>query len=223
MGKLIVIEGCDGSGKATQAGLLEKRLKENNFEVGMLDFPCYDEDSSLFVRQYLAGEFGKKPEDVNCYAASMFYALDRYVSYKKSWGKQYKENMTFISNRYTTSNAVHQMQKLNDWEWDDFLLWLFDFEYNKLSLPKPDLVIYLDIPSSLSEKMILKRYKGDETKMDIHERDIGFQRRSRNAALYCAKKENWKVINCSLGDDIRTIESISDEVYKAVESLIFKV
>ena len=221
MGKLIVIEGCDGSGKATQARLLQERLKEKNLSAVIIDFPCYDEDSSLFVRQYLAGEFGNKPEDVNAYAASVFYAVDRYVSFKKVYSRLYEEGAVFVANRYTTANAVHQTQKLEKEEWEKYLSWLFDFEYNKLLLPIPDLVLYLDLPSTISEGLLLSRYEGDSGKMDIHEKDIEFQKRSREAALYCAKREGWKVIDCSEGNAMRTRESISDEIYGIIESYIF--
>lgn len=220
MGSLIVIEGCDGSGKATQALLLEEALLKMDYKTEIIDFPCYEQDSSLFVRQYLAGEFGSRAEDVNCYAASMFYALDRYICFKRSLSDKYNEGTVFVSNRYTTSNAVHQMQKLNKEEWDSYLEWLFDFEYSKLSLPIPDLVIYLDIPSLVSERMILDRYNGDHSRMDIHERDIEFQRRSREAALYCAKKEGWRVVNCSDRNDIRSRQSIADEIFGCVIDLL---
>ncbi|MCL1830143.1 MAG: thymidylate kinase [Oscillospiraceae bacterium] len=218
MGRLFVIEGCDGSGKATQAKLLEAKLLELELDVKLIDFPCYDEESSIFIRRYLAGEYGSSLSDVNCYAASMFYAVDRYISFMQSWGDQYYMGTTFVSNRYSTSNAVHQMPKLKQTEWDEFIHWLFDFEYNRLRLPRPDAVIYLDIDSTLSEQLIMERYNGDRSLMDIHEQDIEFQRNSRTAALYCAAKEGWTVIDCSEHDRMRSRESIAEEVYDSIKS-----
>ena len=213
MGRLIVIEGLDGSGKATQAGLLASRLACADTTVRKLQFPCYDKDSSLFIRMYLRGDFGENPDDVNCYAASMFYAADRYISFKTSWKKEFDEDAVFIADRYTTSNAVFQMSKLNKDEWDDYLLWLWDFEYNKLGIPEPDIVFYLDIPAAVSENLMVKRYEGDRARMDIHERDIEFQKRCREAALYCANKEKWNIIDCSEYGAMRQKQDIADEIY----------
>ncbi len=216
MGRLFVIEGLDGSGKATQAGLLYDRLHKEVKEVSRLDFPCYEEDSSLFVRMYLDGQFGDKPGDVNAYAASMFYAADRYVSYKKSWGKAYQEGGIFLADRYATSNEVYQMSKLPKAEWDEFLSWLTDFEYEKLGIPAPDLVIYIDIPPAISAELMMIRYGGDKSKMDIHEKDIEFQKKCRAAALYCAEKEGWRVIDCSVGGKMRAKDSIAEEIFAKV-------
>lgn len=214
MGKLIVIEGLDGSGKATQAELLATRLRGEGMEISRLRFPRYEEDSSLFVRMYLKGEFGDKPEDVNCYAASMLYAADRYISFKKHWGEEYARGKVFIADRYTTSNAVHQMSKLKKEEWDDYLVWLRDFEYTKLAIPPPDMVFYLDIPPDVSESLMVNRYDGDREKMDIHERDMEFQRKSREAALYCGGKEGWMIIGCCENSQIRNKEEIAGEIYE---------
>ena len=134
-GKLIVLEGLDGSGKGTQAKLLAKHLTETDHLVREITFPDYDSDSSALVKMYLAGQFGDKPDDVNAYAASSFYAVDRYAGYKSDWGKFYEEGGILIADRYTTSNAVHQCSKLPPEQWDAFLQWLFDYEYHLLGLP----------------------------------------------------------------------------------------
>ena len=219
MGRLIVIEGLDGSGKATQAAMLAERLRGGGSKTRELRFPCYEDQSSLFVRMYLKGEFGDNPEAVNCYAASMFYAADRYVSYKKQWEKEYESDVIFVADRYTTSNAVYQMSKLKKEEWDGYLGWLVDFEYKKLSIPSPDAVFFLDISPKVSERMMMERYGGDKEKMDIHERDIEYQQKSREAALYCAKSEGWRVIDCG-GENMKSRQEIADEIFVNVQKLL---
>ena len=146
MGKLIVIEGLDGCGKSTQLELLPKALEEKGIKCKSVSFPQYESDSSALVKMYLSGRFGNKPGDVNAYAASVFYTVDRYASYKENWGEFYQKGGTVVSGRYTTSNAIHQTSKLPREEWEDFLNWLYDFEYNKIGIPKPDKVIFLDMP-----------------------------------------------------------------------------
>ena len=142
-GKLIVIEGLDGSGKATQAKLLAQHLASQGLPVREVTFPDYASDSSALIKMYLAGQFGSKPDDVNAYAASSFFAVDRYASYKTDWGRFYEEGGVVIADRYTTSNAVHQCSKLPPEQWEEFLHWLFDYEFHLLGLPAPDSVIYL--------------------------------------------------------------------------------
>ena len=139
-GRLLVIEGLDGSGKATQAKLLAAHLAESGRRVMEITFPDYESDSSALVKMYLSGRFGDKPDDVNPYAASSFYAVDRYASYKTKWGSFYEAGGIVIADRYTTSNAVHQCSKLPPEQWDDFLRWAFDYEYRLLGLPAPDAV-----------------------------------------------------------------------------------
>ena len=139
-GRLLVIEGLDGSGKATQAKLLASHLAESGRRVMEITFPDYESDSSALVKMYLSGQFGDKPDDVNPYAASSFYAVDRYASYKTKWGSFYEAGGIVIADRYTTSNAVHQCSKLPPEQWNDFLRWAFDYEYRLLGLPAPDAV-----------------------------------------------------------------------------------
>jgi dTMP kinase len=216
MGKLIVIEGLDGSGKSTQLELLPKNLTENGIECRSVSFPDYDNPSSTLVKMYLKGDFGKKPTDVNAYAASCFYGVDRYASFKTAWGDFYNAGGTVVSGRYTTSNAVHQCSKLPENEWEDFLEWLYDFEYKKMAIPKPDKVIFLDMPIEVSQKLLSNRYKGDESKKDIHESDTEYLARCRKAALFTAKYSNWDIIPCSQNGEPRTIEEIANDVLKRV-------
>ena len=215
-GKLIVIEGLDGSGKATQAKRLVEALKERGEKVRMVSFPNYDSDSSALVKMYLAGEFGKEPGDVNAYAASSFFAVDRYAGFKTDWGKLYREGDTIVADRYTTSNAVHQCSKLPDEQWESFLQWLFDFEYRLLGIPAPDLVIYLQTDPAVSQKLMSGRYGGDESKKDIHESNLTYMNRSRQAAEYCAKTLGWKTVQCIRDGVMEGVEEIHQKVMSYV-------
>lgn len=216
MGRLIVIEGLDGSGKSTQIEILRKKLEdkgENPFEIKL---PYYSDESSTLVKMYLAGQFGSKPGDVNAYAASTFYAADRYASFKKFWSREYNGDRLILADRYTTSNAVHQMTKLPPEMWDAYMEWLFDFEYNKLSIPSPDCVVFLDMPVEISQKLMTSRYEGDEGKKDVHERDVAYLKACYETAKYAAGKLGWYVIKCSENGEPRRIEDIADDIYSCV-------
>mgnify|MGYP004511568489 FL=1 len=217
--KLIVIEGLDGSGKATQAKRLTEALVEKGIPVREVSFPDYGSDSSALVRMYLSGQFGTDPQDVNAYAASSFFAVDRFASYKKDWCRDYARGVV-IADRYTTSNAVHQCSKLPKEQWEDFLNWLFDFEYKKLGIPAPDRVIYLNVDPAVSQALMTARYSGDENKKDIHERDIAYLRHSREAAAYCAEKLGWETVDCCRDGQMRSIEDIHKDVMKLLENSI---
>lgn len=217
--KLIVIEGLDGSGKATQAKRLTEALVEKGIPVREVSFPDYGSDSSALVRMYLSGQFGTDPQDVNAYAASSFFAVDRFASYKKDWCRDYARGVV-IADRYTTSNAVHQCSKLPKEQWEDFLNWLFDFEYKKLGIPAPDRVIYLNVDPAISQALMTARYRGDENKKDIHERDIAYLRHSREAAAYCAEKLGWETVECCRDGQMRSIEDIHKDVMKLLENSI---
>lgn len=216
-GKLIVIEGLDGSGKATQAGLLAEALAAEGKAIRKVSFPDYASDSSALVKMYLNGDFGKDPGDVNAYAASSFYAVDRYAGYKKDWGSFYENGGIIIADRYATSNAIHQCSKLPEEQWDAFLGWLFHFEYELLGIPAPDLVIYLQADTDVSQKLMTGRYHGDETKKDIHESNLGYMNRSRMAAEYCADTLGWKRVRCIREGAMRSIEDIHNEVMELVK------
>ena len=153
-GRLIVFEGTDGAGKATQAGLMARRLAAEGVSFREIDFPRYGNPFAEPARLYLAGALGARPGDVSACAASVFYAVDRYASYKEDWGRDYEAGELILANRYTTSNAVHQASKLERVEREAFLSWLFDLEYRRLELPEPDLVFYLDLPIELTEQMM---------------------------------------------------------------------
>ena len=217
MGKFIAIDGLDGSGKGTQSELLVKRLEAEGKRVRVLSFPVYENDSSIFVRMYLEGKLGNKPSDTNAYAASMFFGADRYVSYVTDWKKDIDDPETVVvANRYTTANAVHQLSKLPREEWESFLSWLWDFEFGKLGLPEPQIVLYLELPPSLSLSLVKSRSNTTGQKMDIHELDTAYMDKCYDAALYSCKRLGWKQIKCYEGDVIRTREDIAAEIYKEV-------
>ncbi len=214
MGKLIVIEGLDGSGKGTQAELLTERLRQQGEAVRKVSFPDYASDSSALVKMYLSGQFGTDPADVNAYAASAFYAVDRFASFKRDWGKFYADGGIIVADRYTTSNAVHQCSKLPREQWDGFLAWLFDFEYRLLGIPTPDAVIYLNVDPAVSQRLMTGRYRGDESKKDIHEGNLSYLQRSREAAAYCSRKLGWREIACCENGEMRSISAIGEEIFR---------
>ena len=216
-GTLIVIEGLDGSGKATQARLLFESLQQQGKNVRQVSFPDYDSDSSALVKMYLAGEFGSDPGDVNAYAASTFFAVDRYASFKKNWREFYENGGVVIADRYTTSNAVHQCSKLPGAEWETFLNWLFHFEYDLLGIPVPDRVFYLQTALGVNEQLLDRRYHGDEQKKDIHERNADYLAHSRAAAEYCAEKLGWTTIHCVRNGAMRGVQEIHEDL---LDSLI---
>ena len=216
MGKLIVIEGTDGSGKSTQFKLLTSRLEAENHRFQKLVFPQYAEPSSALIRMYLGGEFGTRPSDVNAYAASTFYAVDRYASYKKVWSDWYEQGGLIVSDRYTTSNAVHQASKEPQEKLAAFLTWLYDLEYDKLGLPKPDLVIYLDVPTDFTEAMMRRREADTNTHADIHEQDMDYLATCRRTGKAAAEFYGWTVIQCVKDGAMRSIEDIHEEIYRHV-------
>lgn len=219
-GKLFVLEGLDGSGKSTQYELLQKYLTEKSVDFKAISFPDYDKPSSALVKMYLDGEFSKNASDINAYAASSFYAVDRYASYKLYWEKEYKDNKFILAARYVTSNAIYQMVKLPEEKWDEYLDWLEDYEYVKLELPRPDKVVFLDMPVEVSQKLLSSRYNGDETKKDIHEVNVDFLKACRKASLYTAKKQGWIVLPCSDGENPLSIEDISSKLKKLVDEVL---
>jgi len=220
MGKLIVIEGTDGSGKSTQFKLLTQRLSDEGTVFRKLVFPRYSEPSSALIRMYLGGDFGTDPNAVNSYAASAFYAVDRYASYKQDWGKWYEEGGIVISDRYTTSNAVHQASKEQPENRTKFLQWLYDFEYRMLGLPEPDLTIYLDVTTDQTEKLMRRREQETNSKADIHEQDSQYLATCRQAGREAAAYSGWTVIQCVENGVMRSVEDIHNDIYNEVMKLL---
>lgn len=219
-GKLIVIDGLDGSGKSTQAQLLWERLQGLPSGAELISYPDYEKPSSTLVRMYLNGEFSENADDVNAYAASTFYAADRYAGYMQHWGPLYRQGKTILASRYVSSNAIHQMVKLPRAEWDAFLAWLADYEYEKLELPRPDLVLFLDMPRIVADRLILSRYGGDESKKDIHERNRAYLEKCEQSAQYAAQKKGWHVIPCSDGTNPLPVDTIAEQIWTAVSTVL---
>lgn len=217
MSKLIIIEGLDGCGKSTQTKLLEEYFTSKGINYKKIKLPDYDSPSSTLVNMYLAGDFGKNANDVNAYAASAFYAVDRFASYKLNWGKDYENGTLILADRYATSNAIYQMEKISEDKWDEYLEWSADFEYNKIGIPKPDLVLFLDMPVEVSQRLMTERYNGDEGKKDVHEANVEFLNKCRKSALYTAKKQGWRVIPCSDGVNPLSIDEIHKKIIACVD------
>lgn len=211
-GKLIVLEGTDGSGKSTQFRLLCRALEEQGRDFLKIVFPQYGEPSSALLRMYLGGEFGSHPEDVNAYAASTFYAVDRYASYKKVWGAYYEAGGLVLADRYTTSNAVHQGSKLPGDQRPAFWTWLEEFEYDKLGLPRPDGVLWMDMPIGQAVKNLRRREADTHTAGDIHEVDEGYLRACYETARQAAAHYGWRRIPCMDGDRLRDMEEIHKQI-----------
>lgn len=215
-GRIIVLEGLDGCGKSTQLELAADRLIKRGEDCRMISFPEYGSDSGRIISGYLNGDIPCEGEK-GAYAASSFYAIDRYISFVKDWKRDHERGATVLSGRYTSSNIIYQMTKTEDRE--AFLNWLTDYEYNKLGLPKPDLVIFLDMPPEVSQKLLSKRYEGDESKKDIHERDRLFLDGCRKSALYAAELLGWKIISCARDGSPRDIREIHEEIMRIIDDV----
>ena len=220
MGTLIVLEGLDGSGKATQTQMLCEALAKEGLQVRQISFPDYDSESSALVKMYLGGAFGVSPADVNPYAASSFYAVDRFASYQRDWKQAYLSGTVILADRYVTSNLIYQLSKVKEDEKEDFIRWVESYEYEKLGLPRPTVTLYLDMDPEISQRMLRERYAGDETKKDIHESNIAFLKDCRKNALYSAEHLRWHVIPCYEQKEPKTREVIHREILKIVRSSI---
>ena len=213
--KLIVIEGVDSSGKATQSKLLFDTLSEKGLDVSAVEFPNYSSDSSAVVKMYLGGSFGTDPDSVNPYAASILFAVDRFASVKALWADKFCGDKVVIADRYTTSNMVHQASKIADLtKKSEFLDWLYDLEYNKMELPKPDLVIFLDMPVKYAQMLMANRAnKIDNSDIkDIHESNEKYLYEAYDNACFVAQKYKWTRIECVRDGQVRSIEDIASEI-----------
>lgn len=222
MAKLIIIEGLDGCGKSTQTALLKEFFEQNKISYRAIKLPDYESPSSTLVRMYLNGDFGKNAVDVNAYAAGAFYAVDRYASFKLDWEKDYNTKDVILADRYATSNSIYQMEKIDEKDWETYLEWSADFEYEKIGIPSPDAVVFLDMPVEISQKLMTARYDGDEGKKDVHESNVDFLHRCRRSGLYAAKKQNWHVVPCSEGNEPRTIDAIKNDIQEIVKRELLK-
>lgn len=219
-GKLIVFEGIDGSGKSAHYKRVCERLESDGIEYRHIVFPRYDKESSALIRMYLGGEFGTSPADVNAYTASSFFAVDRYAAYRTDWGESYDKGGFVLSDRYTTSNAVHQGAKLADDELEPFFEWLYDFEYVKMGLPKPDLVIYLDVDIDISLARMRRRQEKNHTDADIHEQDVSYLKNCLRVADRAADYYGWTRIPCYKNGIERDIDEKHEEIYSLIRSAL---
>ena len=215
-GKLIVLEGIDGSGKSAQYRRLCARMEKDGIDYHHIVFPRYEKDSSALIRLYLGGSFGSHPGDVNAYAASVFFAADRYASFRDDWGRVYEQGGLILSDRYTTSNAVHQGSKLPEEQLPEFFSWLSDFEYGKLGLPEPDLVIYLDVDLKTSLARMKRRQEKTNTHADIHEKDVAYLERCLRTADRAADYYGWTRIPFVQDGVERDGDEKNGEIYRLI-------
>ena len=220
MGKLIVFEGTDGTGKSTQYARACARLEAQKVRFEKIKFPQYDEPSSALIKMYLAGEFGSDPDAFNPYAASTFYAVDRYAGFARGWKDFYDKGGLIVCDRYTTSNAVHQGSKLQGEKQAEFFTWLYDLEYDKMGLPRPDLVLCLDMPTELAHLLREKRDTQGVGDADIHEHAEQYLARCRETARQAAKHYGWTLISCVKDGRLRSIEDIHEEIYRHIAACL---
>ena len=221
MGKLIVLEGIDGSGKSTQYKMVCDRLRRDGLSFNHIVFPRYDKESSALLRMYLNGYFGTDPSAVNAYTASTFFSVDRFASYRDDWGKLYEDGGIILSDRYTTSNAVHQGSKLSDAELPEYFTWLADLEYNKMNLPQPDLVVYLATDVETSLRRMAKRQSETGTHADIHEQDVSYLTRCLHTADLACEFFGWKRIEYLDGEGKeRSLEEKNEEIYQLIRAYL---
>lgn len=216
-GKIIIIEGLDGCGKSTQVELLKMTFQNCRF----LTFPDYASLAGQIVTEYLEGRIPERDAEKSAYSASSFYAVDRYISYRKDWYLDYQQGKTIISARYTTSNAIYQMTKLPRDKWETYCHWLYDYEYQKLGIPEPDEVIFLDVPVEVSQKLLTERYQGQEHKKDIHEANPEYLKHCRDAALYAGSiGKPWKFLQCCENQQMKSIETIQKELISQIKEIL---
>ncbi len=220
MGKLIVLEGLDGSGKATQARRLAEAIAQKGLPVRQITFPNYESPFCTPVKEYLGGALGEHPGDVNAYAASILFTIDRFASFRQDWQAFYEAGGILVADRYTTSNAVHQCSKLAPEHWQEYTDWLFELEYRRVGIPAPDLVVYLATDPAVSQRLLSGRYHGQEEKKDIHEKDLDYQAHSRAAAAWCAARLGWQTVDCCQGDGMKSIEEIARQVWQFAAPLL---
>lgn len=218
-GKIIIIEGLDGCGKTTQVNLLKERFQGESYRF--LTFPDYESLAGEIILEYLGKKIPETDGEKSAYSASSFYAIDRYISYRKDWRVDYEQGKTIISARYTTSNAIYQMTKLPRDKWEEYRNWLYDYEYQKLGIPEPDEVIFLDVPVEVSQKLLSDRYQGDEAKKDAHEGNPEYLKHCHDAAVYAGKAgKPWRFLECCQEEQMKPVEAIQEELIQIIEKII---
>lgn len=222
-GKLFVIDGTDGSGKQTQLQKLKERFDKEKIDYKVVSFPNYDSPSSSLVKMYLNGDFGTDAQAISPYIASTFFAADRYATFKTQFEEYYKNGGIILADRYTTANMVHQAGKIKDeQERENFLKWLWDFEFGLYGLPVPTKVFFLNMPFEYSQKLMENRENKitHGEKKDIHESNKQHLQDAYNEACKLVKKYNWCEIKCVKDGKIRTIDDIHEEIFRKVVEYI---
>ena len=228
MNKIFVIEGTDGSGKETQTNRTYEKLIQDGKTVFKTSFPNYDNLSSGPVREYLSGNISTNPNDISAKAASMFYAVDRYITFKENLEDYYKDDKTILLfDRYVSSNLLHQggkvLKSTGDYsKLDDYISWLENIEHSDLELPKPTKVFFLHLPVEYTLQLMKERKNKftKSEKKDIHETDKDHLANAINSGLYIAKKLNWCIIECIKDGKLRSIEDINNEIYSHIKELL---
>lgn len=219
MRKLIAIDGVDGSGKQTQTDKLYERLCSQGVDVRKLSFPAYNSPSSSLIKMYLGGEFGTDPQAVSAYAASTFFAADRFATYRSDWQRDYESDTLILADRYVSSNMIHQGGKIADeTEKNKFLDWLYELEHRIYELPVPDLTIFLDMPVDYAIQLMQKRDNKitHEAEKDIHEKNEAYLLKSYENACYTARKYKWTTVHCVRDGAVRSVEDIHEEIYRLI-------
>ena len=220
-GKLIVIDGTDGSGKATQTKRLLKRVGDAGREVRTIAFPQYE--GSFFgqlVRRYLDGEFGSA-DDVNPHVASVLFAMDRWHA-KEQICEWLAQGCVVVLDRYVSANAGHQGAKIDDpEERAAFLEWVDELEFSVLGLPKPDIVVFLHMPRQAAQELLADRAHAEGSKLDIHEADPEHLRRAEEAYVQmAARKDDWRRIECVENDQVLPPDVIEERIWREVQALL---
>jgi len=216
LGNLVVFEGIDGSGKSTQFEMMCDRFADESRDFMKIRFPRYDKPSSALLKMYLDGEFGNDPDAVNAYAASSFYAVDRFASFVQDWRGFYENGGLILTDRYTTSNALHQGAKLPVERRERFFNWLYEYEFDLLGLPSPDLVIYLDIEAGQAFDRLLRRQEETGTTGDIHEKDTSYLELCARCGKQAAALYGWHKIRCFHEDRERGAHELHREIYEVI-------
>ncbi|MBP6060922.1 MAG: deoxynucleoside kinase [Candidatus Pacebacteria bacterium] len=225
-GKLIVIDGIDGSGKSTQINLLIRHLRKEGRRVKLIDFPeYYSNFFGKFIGHCLSEQYYNFVK-VHPKIASVIYAADRFES-KNKIEKWLKEGNIVIANRYASANQIHQGGKIsNPKKREAFISWLADMEYGVFKIPKPDVVFYLNLPMTVVFRLIKERNKKSVrnylgSKKDLVEKDKNYMENSHKSALWLSKtQKNWIKIECMQGGELNTIENIHQEIYEKVKKII---
>ncbi len=223
MGNLIVIEGSsDGVGKSVQYKLLiDRLLKDKEKVITTHHFPSYGTYQGRPVEEYLKGNYGKI-SSLSPYFVNSLYAQDRAITWITGLKQEYDKGNIIVLDRYTTSSLIYQSSVIdNPKEKENFINYVYDYEYHKIGIPIPDLVIFLHVPFKLSRTLKGKRTSNEGIKNDIHERDYEYLKKAYDTSIEIAKKYNWNFIECSSNNKMRSPEEIHEDIYKLIKEKFY--